>query len=285
MQDVAFLNGQFLPLVEAKIPVTDYGFLFAYALYETVRTYNGRFFRLDDHLRRLEKSAQLLSIPVNISELKEKAVETVKRSEYPEARVRATVTLGSGTPSPDSSSCREPAVLITATKFTPQPVEVYEKGYKVVISDLTRNSRSLLPGMKTSTFVESMFVRRQARLRGADDAFLMNEQGFLTESSFANAFLVKDNVTRTPRLGGGFLPGITRSVVLELAAKKGLRLDETDISAEDLLSADEIFLANSLIEIMPVTGIEGKAVGAGKSGLITRLLMDSYKEQVKMETA
>ncbi len=285
MQDLAFLNGDFLPLVEAKIPVTDYGFLFAYALYEVVRTYNSKFFRLDAHLQRLEKSAQLLSIPVNISELKEKAVETARRSEYAEARVRITVTPGSGTPSPDPASCVQPTVLITATKFSPQPSEVYEKGYKVVISDFTRNSRSLLPGMKTSTFVESMFIRRQARLHGADDALLMNEQGFLTESTFANAFLVTKNVIKTPRLGGGFLPGITRGVVLELAAKKGIQLAETDISAEDLMNAEEIFLANSLIEIMPVTGIQGKAVGTGQPEPITRQLMQAYQQQVKKETA
>jgi branched-subunit amino acid aminotransferase/4-amino-4-deoxychorismate lyase len=139
--------------------------------------------------------------------------------------------------------------------------------------------------MKTSTFVESMFVRKQARVHGADDALLMNEQGFLTESSFANAFLVSKNVVKTPRLGGGFLPGITRGVVLELATRKQIQLVETDISAGDLVNADEIFLANSLIEIMPVTGIQGKAVGNGKPGPITCLLIDEYKKQVKKETA
>jgi branched-chain amino acid aminotransferase len=284
MPDLVYLNGNYLPLAEARIAVTDYGFLFGYAIYETLRAYQGRLFRMPDHLARLEKSAAILSIPCDIKELEQAALETLRRSGIAEARVRLTLTRGEGSLAPDPRTCRRPTVLITVVPYTPPAAEVYQKGYRALTSAIRRNSASQLPGMKTACFLESLLARQQARQAGVDDAVLLNEQGRIAEASSSNLFLVSRGVLKTPGLENGILAGTTRKIVLELAEKAGIAGVETAISPEELYSADEAFLTNALIEIMPLTEIEGKAVGSGQPGPVTLQLISSYRRLVNAET-
>ena len=145
MENIVYLNGDFMSLSKAKIPVTDYGFLFGYALFETMRAYNGKIFRLDEHLNRLMKSAELLGIPVDITGLRNIVLETVRRNNLQEARIRITLTMGEGSLTPDTGSCRKPAILVTAAKYIPYNPETYEKGFKVTVSSIHRNSQSPFP--------------------------------------------------------------------------------------------------------------------------------------------
>lgn len=284
MEEIVFLNDAFLPLNDAKISVEDYGFLFGYGIFETMRAYNGRVFHLDDHLERLKKSADRLGIPVRISDLAVKVAETIRVNQLSEARVRLCLSSGEGSLTPDVHSCKNPTLLITAVKYTPFPVETYEKGYKVMISDLRRFSQSVLPGMKTASSLENLLARREARKSGFQDAVMLNEKGLVSETISSNIFIVSSNILKTPGLENGILPGITRAAVLKLAAGSGLETQETDITPAELLSAEEVFITNSMIELMPVTAMGDKIVGNGRPGAVTRKLMAAYREEVIKET-
>jgi branched-chain amino acid aminotransferase len=273
MNEIVYLNGSFLPLSEAKVSVMDYGFLFGYGLYETTRVYAGKFFRLDAHLKRLEKSALALSIPVNIPQIKEAILETVRRNRFESGRARLTVTAGQGSAAPDIKSCQSPTVLCSVVQYNPFPAEIYTKGFSATIFNLRRNSQSLLPGLKSSSFVESLLAKQKAREMGVDEALMLNDKGLLVDRG----------VLKTPKTGSGLLPGVTRQVVLELAIHLGLPFQESDIIPSQLASAEEVFLTNSMIEIMPVTRIEGKAVGSRRPGAITMKLSAGYGELLKEE--
>jgi branched-chain amino acid aminotransferase len=283
MNEIVYLNGSFLPLAEARVSVLDYGFLFAYGLYETTRAYNGRFFRLDAHLKRLEKSAQALSLPVDLPRFKEAILETVRRNPFENSRMRLTLTAGPGAAAADLCTCPNPTVLITVVEYKPYAEEIYKKGYSAIISSLHRNSQSILPGLKSASFVESLLAKQEARQRSVDEALLLNDQGYLAEASSSNVFIVSGGVLKTPKTGSGLLPGITRQVIQELANSLLLECRETDILSSELVSANEVFITNSMIEIMPVTRIEDSVVGSGNPGPVTAQLMAAYQERLKAE--
>jgi branched-chain amino acid aminotransferase len=284
MPELVYLNGEYMPLAEARIGVTDYGFLFGYALYETMRAYKGKIFRLKDHLERLEKAAKTLNLPAEGLDLEKAVVETLRRSGIEEARVRLTVTRGEGSLAPDPRSCRQPTVLVTVVPYKPFAAEIYARGYRALTSTVRRNSRSQLPGMKTACFLENMLARQQAREGGADEAVLLNEKGELAEASSSNLFLVDRGILRTPALESGILAGISREIVLKLAQGLGLRNERAIIWPEELEAAEEVFISNSLIEIMPVTVLDSRPVGKGQPGPITKKLMGAYSQLVQRET-
>ncbi len=284
MADVVYLNGALIPHSEAKISVTDYGFLYGYGLFETMRAYVGKVFRLDSHIARLVESAERLGIEVEPASLKKAIYETLQANRLKEARVSLTVSLGEGSMVPDPCTCTKPTVLVMAEEYTPFPPERYEKGFSVTVSSIHRNSRSPLPGMKTANYLESLLARREARAAGVDDALLLNENGHLAEASSSNVFLVSKSALKTPRIESGILPGITRGVVLELASQQGIKALEMNLKLEEVITVDEMFLTNSIMEIMPVTMVSGKPVGSGKPGIITKKLMTAYRNLVLKET-
>ncbi len=283
MEELVFLNGNVIPRREATISALDYGFLFGYALFETMRAYGGKIFRLDDHLRRLGASSEKLRISVDARALKEPILDLVRMNELKEARIRVTVSVGAGGSVPDTSSCEKPTVLITANAYSPYQMAVYERGFSGIISTIRRNSRSPLPGMKTANYLENLLARREAGAAGADEALLLNENGVVAEASASNFFLTSGEVVKTPPLDSGILPGITRGVVLELAARHGIPTAEEDIPPGHISAAAESFLTNSLIEVMPLTAIDGIGIGSQKPGPVTRQLMNAYKELVLRE--
>jgi branched-chain amino acid aminotransferase len=285
MESIVYLNGSFLPLKEAKISITDYAFLFGYSLFETMRAYRGKIFRLDDHLSRLEKSAAFLEISIKVSDLKPAVLQILQRNELQDARVRLVVSAGEGAVTPDTRSCKSPTVLMIAVGYSPYPQEGYIRGFTAIISSIHRNSQSPLPGMKTSDLLESLLAKREARNAGVDETILLNDKGLVAEASSSNIFIVGNGVLKTPRLGEGLLPGITRQVIAELAAGTGVRLLEADIRQEELMTAEEAFISNSMIEIMPLTRIEGRIIGTGEAGSVTRKLMSEYRALVVRETA
>jgi branched-subunit amino acid aminotransferase/4-amino-4-deoxychorismate lyase len=175
-------------------------------------------------------------------------------------------------------------MAIIASEYTPPSKEKYLQGYKVELSSIRRNSLSPVTYLKSANAMESMLARRDAKDAGADEAFFLNERGYLTEATGSNVFLVKDGVLKTPRYESGILSGVTRVVVFELATQLGIKFKEVNCRPADLSQADEVFVTNSLIEIMPVTVFENKPAGGGKVGIITGKLMKAYKELVKKET-
>jgi len=283
VEEIVYLNGRLIPRSEARVSIMDYGFLYGYGLFETMRAYNGRVFRLDDHMKRLAISADRLKIPIDTSVLRSSVIEIIQANRLKEARVRLTVSIGEGSPVPDLHSCLQPTICIAATDYVQPRPEIYDKGYHIRVSSTRRCSRSSLPQMKTANYLESLLAREEARSNGADDSLLLNEKDYVTETSTSNIFLYANNTLKTPRLDNGLLPGITRSVVLELVVQHGIEILETDIHLEELLNADDVFLTNSIMEIMPVTAVNGKMIADGKPGLITRNLMNFYKDIVNKE--
>ena len=283
MTELVYLNGSLVARDDARIAVLDYGFLYGFGLFETMRAYGGHVFRLDRHLDRLLRSAERLGIVVEGEALERAVTETIRANGLSDARIRLTVSIGEGRVVPDPITCGEPTVLVVAGNYQPFSEEVYQKGFNAVIPSIHRNSQSPLSGMKTLNFLESMLARQEARTAGADEVLLLNEKGLLTEASMSNVFLVGNGSLKTPGLESGVLPGVTREVVLELVGGLGMDVVECDITMADLMGAEEVFLTNSVMELMPLTGVEGKPVGSGKPGPVTQKLMTGYREMVRQE--
>jgi branched-chain amino acid aminotransferase len=284
MKEMVYLNGTLVPRSEARISVMDYGFLFGYGLYETMRAYNGKVFRLDNHLNRLADSAKTLGIQVEIPTLRKAILDTIQANALTEARVRLTVSLGEGSLTPDPRTCTQPTVLVIAAKYTPHPQEEYRSGVKAIVSSIRRNSQSPIPAHKTTNVLESLLAHQEARTAGVDDAILVNDKGLLAEARSSNVFTVNHGILKTPKPGSGILNGVTRQIVIALAGQLGIRAVETDIELNELRNADEVFLTNAMIEILPLTILDGKPIGDGKPGAITRKLMTAYRDIVLKET-
>lgn len=285
MEEIVYLNGKLIPRSQAKVSVLDYGFLFGFGLYETIRAYNGKPFRLDNHIARMRYSAQRLGIPIKPPEIRQAVKDTVKANGFADTRIRITVSIGEGSITPNLASCMEPTIAVLVTEYHPPAPEKYRNGFKVIISSIRRNSGSPVTYMKSANTMEAMLARQEARNKDKDEALFLNEKGFLAEASGSNLFLVKDGVLVTPRFETGILPGVTRVAVIEAAHQSGIKVKEKSVKLEELLQADEAFITNSLIEIVPVTEVSGKKIGKGKPGPVTKKLAKAYKELVAQETS
>jgi branched-chain amino acid aminotransferase len=278
MAEIIYLNGKLIPRPQAAIAITDYGFLYGYGLFETMRAYNGEVFRLEDHLKRLSASAKILGLPVKTRELKSAVADTIRANRLSSARVRLAISGGEGEMNADPATCKSPTVLIIAQRYTPYPESVYEKGLRAVVSSIRRNTGSTLARLKSASYLESILARQEARRAGAEEAICLNDKGFLAEASMSNIFIVTKGLLRTPGLDSAVLAGITRKVVLELASQLSIPTSEEDIRPEELFEAEEAFLTNSLIEVVPLTEVEGRKIGSGKRGAITGALLKAYRK-------
>ena len=285
MEALAYLNGKMVPLSQARISVLDYGFRFGYGVFGGMRAYKGKVFRLDTKLNRIKESAEKLGIATDVDTYKAAIMDTIRANNLQEARVILSVSSGEGSASPDPQSCTAPTVVVTATEYTPIPAEMYEKGYRALVASVRRNSQSPASGMKTLNYLESIMARQEARTAGFDEAVQLNEKGKVAEASTGNLFLVKDNILKTPGVDSGIIPGIVREVLLELAPQLNIEAIETDIELDELFSADEAFLTNVLMEVMPLVAVNDRPIGSGKPGDITKQLMTAYRNLALKETA
>jgi len=283
MSEIVYLNGSLVPRSQASISALDYGFLYGYGLFETMRAYGGQVFRLDSHLRRLESSSRILELPIDTQELKGAIMDTLQANQLGDARIRITVSIGEGSMVLDPDSCGSPTILVLAAHYQPYSEEVYQRGFRAVVSSIRRNSQSPVPRLKSANFLESALAKREARRAGVDDTLFLNEKGLLAEASTSNIFLVTNGVLKTPGLDSGILPGITREVILELASKLGIKAIEQDTGLDELYQAEEAFLTNSMVEIMPLIEVDGKLIGDGRPGAVTKRLMAAYRELVRHE--
>jgi branched-chain amino acid aminotransferase len=284
MEQIVYLNAKLLPRSQARISPFDHGFLYGYGLFETMRAYSGHIFRLSAHVERLTRSAAQLSIPLSASELKKACYDTLKANKLSDARIRLTVSMGEGEATPDPPKRPRPTVLIIATNYTPPSDKVYRRGYRAIVASMRQNSQSPISRLKTSNYLNSILARKEAKEKGADEAILLNDKGFLSEGSASNIFVVSKGKLITPNEESGCLPGITRRVVIELATALSIRVTERQIRLEELLNADEAFFTSSLIEMMPLTKVDGKTIGSGTRGRVSERLMSAYKELVLRET-
>jgi len=280
MSEIVYLNGSLMPRSKARISPLDYGFLYGFGLFETMRAYGGKVFRLNSHLSRLSHAAEILGLPIKTPNLKKAVADILHVNKLEDARIRITISPGEGAVVPDPSTCKKPTVLITTKYYQPYPEKVYQKGFRAIVSSIRRNSQSPLSRLKSTSYLESILARQEARAAGVDEALFLNDKGLLAEASMSNIFVVTDGTLRTPPEESGILPGITRGAILELASQLSIKATEQDIKPDELFQAEEAFLTNSLMEVMPLTEVEGKPVGSGRPGAITKRLMAAYKEMV-----
>lgn len=282
MKGIIYINGAMVPREEARISPFDRGFLYGYGLFETMRSYGGRVFRLDRHLARLMRSAERLGIASLLDPaVLERAVQkTLEVNRLHDARIRLSVSAGEGERGlalPESGTL---TIVVVAERLVLPPPQVYEKGVSAAIVSVRRNSQSPLSGIKSIAYMDSLLAHSEAVAQGADEAILLNERGLVAECSTSNIFLVVGGRLLTPSAESGILPGITREVVLELADGLGLATAVGEIQLADLLDADEAFLTSSIRELVPITEVDGRPIGSGKPGEVTGRLISAYREQV-----
>jgi branched-chain amino acid aminotransferase len=280
-----YINSSLVPESKAKVSVFDHGFLYGDGIYETMRSYEGVVFMLDEHIRRLYRSASLiqLAIPKSATEIKSAINKTLKANSLKNAYVRLTISRGPGKIGLDPELCAKPTFVIVTNEFKDYPDSFYKKGVKLIISSVKRNLKEAInPQIKSLNFLNNILAKIEAKKKNAYEALMLNSQGHLAEGTICNVFFVlkKRNkpVLCTPSLDCGILDGITRNIVLELAKKNGITTREGRFKKEDIYKASEVFITNTTMEIMPVSKIDSVSY---KVGAITKLLHDAYKENVK----
>lgn len=282
MEEMVYLNGALVPRGEARISPFDRGFLYGYGLFETMRSYGGCIFSLDRHLARMMRSAEKLGLAALLdpAELEQAVQKTLKANKLSDARIRLTVSAGEGERGLAPPKKGTLTIMVVAEKLALPSPQVYEEGIRTAIVSARRNSQSPLSRIKSLNYLDGLIAHSEAVAAGADEAILLNERGFVAECSTSNIFLVVERQLLTPSEESGILPGITREVVLELAQGLGIAAVAGEIPVADLLGADEAFLTNSIIEVMPITEVDGKPIGPGKPGEVTKRLMAAYRELV-----
>jgi branched-chain amino acid aminotransferase len=275
-----YLNDKFVPQEEAVVSVFDHGFLYGDGVYETLRAYRGRVFQLAEHLARLERSASRiqLHLPVSLERLTDLVRESLSRNQLQEAYLRITVSRGAGEIGLDPALCKSPTLVIIAKPFQPYPESLYADGVSVIVAKTRRNlPEALPPQVKSLNFLNNILAKMEAKAAGAHEALMLNHQGELTEGTTSNLFVVQRGRVRTPAVECGILNGITRGLVLQLASELGIPSEETRLTVDDLLRADECFLTNTTQEVLPVTRVNGTMIGNGRPGEITRRLHASFR--------
>jgi branched-chain amino acid aminotransferase len=279
-----YLDGKFVPEADAKVSVFDHGLLYGDGIFEGIRFYNGRVFRLEEHLERLWDSARsiCLEIPMGRGEMTEALLETIRRNDLREGYIRLIVTRGVGNLGLNPVQCKHPSVIIIATTIALYPKEVCEKGLTVVTCATRRTSPAALnPAVKSLNYLNNVMARIEANLAGADEALMLNEAGNVAECTADNVFIIKRGQIFTPPIAAGALRGITRSVVFDIAAELGLKITETDITRHDVFVADECFLTGTAAEVIPVVKADGRMIGSGKPGSITTRVIGRFREMTR----
>ena len=280
-----YLDGKFVPREEAKISVFDHGFLYGDGVFEGIRAYNGRVFRLEEHLDRLYDSAKTidLQVPVSKAEFGEIVLETLRKNNLREAYIRPIVSRGVGDLGLDPRKCPKPTIVVIAVEWGAMYGDLYEKGLKAITVSVRRNpAQALPPNVKSLNYLNNIFAKIEANYKGGDEAIFFDTNGYISEGSGDNIFVVKNGEIITPPTLNN-LRGITRMVALEIAASLGITVKEQNIGYYDMYSADEVFVTGTAAEVGPIVLIDGRSIGSGRPGPITRQLMAAFKSVTERE--
>ncbi|OGW26796.1 MAG: branched-chain-amino-acid transaminase [Nitrospirae bacterium GWC2_57_13] len=280
---LVYLNGEFVPKQNAMVSVFDHGFLYGDGIYETLRAYGGSLFLAEKHLFRLQHSADAISLklPLPLDRIGGALTETVRVNGLRDAYVRIQISRGPGEIGLDPALCPAPTMVITAKQFTDYPQNYYEQGVSVAVVETRRNHPlALPPSIKGTNFLNNILAKIEAIEAGAYEGIMLNWEGFVAEGTISNIFSVRDSELYTPGLEVGILEGVTRGLILELAARAGIAVRERAFPPEELSMADECFITNTTMEVMPVTRIDGRPVGTGRPGPMTARLLAAYRNEV-----
>ncbi|OGS49297.1 MAG: branched-chain-amino-acid transaminase [Euryarchaeota archaeon RBG_16_68_13] len=283
MENLAYLDGKFVPSSEAKVTIFDHGLLYGDGVFEGIRAYNRRVFKLERHVHRMFQSARAidLKIPGTEEAFGDLILETCRRNNLVDGYIRPIVTRGPGDLGLDPRKCtRGPSVIIIAGTIALYPKEKYEKGLKVITSSYRRvPPQSLSPSIKSLNYLNNIMARVEANHSGADEALMLDIHGYVSEATADNFFIVQNHSIVTPYTSTN-LPGITRETVMELAEKDGIRAIEKPFSLFDVWAADEAFITGTAAEIGPVVDVDGRLIGDGTPGKVTKRLMKLFRELV-----
>ena len=276
-----YIDGEFLPKAEAKVSVFDHGLLYGDGVFEGIRSYNSRVFKLNEHLERLYDSAKsiMLQIPIPIETMKETVLETLRRNHLREAYIRLVVTRGVGDLGLDPDKCPKPSIIIIADKITLYPQKFYEDGLEIVTASVRRNySEAINPRIKSLNYLNNILAKIEGKQSGAEEVLMLNAEGYVVECSGDNIFWVKNGVLVTPPVHIGILEGVTRNSVIDLARDAGMQVEERVFTRHDLYIADECFLTGTAAEVIPVVKIDRRAIGDGQPGKVTEKLIAAFRQ-------
>jgi len=280
-----FIDGKYYDERAAKISVFDHGLLYGDGIFEGIRAYHGRVFKLKEHIDRLFYSAKaiLLQMPMSPAQITRAVVEACRKNKIRDGYIRLVVTRGVGTLGLNPKSCKNPSVIVIADKIQLYPPALYRRGLDIITVPTARNLHSALnPAIKSLNYLNNILAKIEANNGGCEEAVMLNAEGFVAECTGDNLFIVKNGALFTPPLSAGALYGITRQTVIELAEESGLKVSEPNLTRYDLFNADECFLTGTGAEIVPVVKIDGRAIGTGIPGQVTRRLEDEYHALTKV---
>ncbi len=281
-----WIDGQLVDESEAKVSVFDHGLLYGDGVFEGIRMYHNRIFKLEEHIERLYWSAKaiLLEIPMTPAELTQACVETCKANGLRDGYIRLLVTRGKGTLGLDPRRCPKPSVIIIAATIQLYPEKYYDEGLTIVTVPTTRNLvNSVNPAIKSLNYLNNILARIEANNAGVEEAILLNSEGFVAECTGDNVFIVHKGRLLTPPLSAGALYGITRGTVIDCAKELGIAWAEPQLTRYDVYIADEMFLTGTAAEMVPVVKVDGRVIGNGKPGPVTLQLMKAFREKTKTD--
>jgi branched-chain amino acid aminotransferase len=281
-----YIDGQFFDEADAKISVFDHGLLYGDGVFEGIRMYHNRVFKLNEHIERLYWSAKalLLHIPMSPAEMAAACVETCRANGLRDGYIRLVVTRGRGTLGLDPRRCPKASVVIIASTIQLYPEEFYNKGLTVVTVPTTRNLvNAVNPAIKSLNYLNNILARIEANNAGVEEAIMLNNDGMVAECTGDNVFIVHKGRLLTPPLSAGALYGITRATVLDSARELGIPGGEANLTRYDLFIADEMFLTGTAAEMIPVVKVDGRVIGDGKPGVVTAKLMEAFREKTKTD--
>ena len=276
-----YIDGKFYSEANAKVSVFDHGLLYGDGIFEGIRFYNGRVFRLEQHLERLWNSARsiCLDIPMTRQEMTEALLETIRQNHLRDGYIRLVVTRGVGNLGLNPEQCKNPSVIIIVATIALYHEDFYRKGLSIVtVATRRSNPASLNPAVKSLNYLNNVMARIEANLASADEALMLNDAGNVAECTADNVFIIKHGKIFTPPITAGALQGITRSVVFDIAGEFDMKVVEADFTRHDIFVADECFLTGTAAEIVPVIKADGRLIGNGKPGPITTRIIARFRE-------
>ncbi|MCG0277193.1 MAG: branched-chain-amino-acid transaminase [Thermanaeromonas sp.] len=283
---IIYLDGKFVNEEEAKVSVFDHGLLYGDGVFEGIRAYHGRVFKLKEHIQRLYESARHIALDPGITQeqMMDIVLETCRRNNLKDAYIRLVVTRGRGDLGLDPRKCPKPFIFCIAAGIQLYPEELYERGLELVTVGTRRNAPDALdPRIKSLNYLNNILAKIEATKAGAPEGLMLNKEGYVAEATGDNIFIVKNGCLYTPPSHIGLLEGITRNTVLDLAKKLGIPAAEKVFTRHDVYTADECFLTGTAAEVIPVSHLDSRPIGDGRPGPITRKLISAFRELTKVD--
>ncbi len=289
MSKLVWLNGKVQNLEDAVVPAADHAHLYGDGLFEGIRFYNRKVFKLDAHLRRLYEGIRYLGfeMQMGVDEMKEVVLDVCKQADLTDGYIRLNVTRGTGLGLDPRNIDRKPNVMVMVSTISLYPPEAYELGLRAVsVSTRVIPPQSLDPRLKTiGRYVANIYAKLEANRQGAGEGIMLNTEGYLAEATGDNIFVVRDGVVSTPHISCGILGGITRQTVIDLCRNSGMTVREEFMTLYDLFAADESFLTGTAAEVIPLVSVDEKKIGCGTPGEITGKVIDMFRKETQNGTA